>query len=103
MSRSYRKPYASICGIRSAHADKTFASRAYRRLQNRVLRSCQDWDEFSNPCQYEASGNDVWGWSRDGNNRLQRVRPYQLSYWQDETPEEHYENQRQWILQCSRK
>lgn len=75
MSRSYRKPYAAITGKNSAHADKTFAARAVRRAQNfalqKVLAQGIDWEDFMLPEIYECSGNDVWGWGRDGNQRLQ--------------------------------
>lgn len=75
MSKSYRKPYSAITGAHSAHDDKTVAARMVRRAQNNALRTAianqVDWDEFLLPEVYECSHNDVWGWSRDGKQRLQ--------------------------------
>lgn len=71
MSRSYRKPYSAITGHSSAADDKRTARRCWRRAQNHALRSFQgDWDAFLIPERYEASFNDVWGWRRDGVQRL---------------------------------
>lgn len=71
MSRSYRKPYSAVTGVRSAADDKRVARRCWRRTQNHALRSFNgDWDEFLIPARYEASFNDVWGWGRDGNQYL---------------------------------
>jgi hypothetical protein len=75
MSKSYRKPYSAITGLRSAHRDKTLAARSFRRTQNFSLRTALanevDWDEFLLPDIYECADNEVYGWSRDGNQRLQ--------------------------------
>src|SRR5882724_4941503 len=81
MSKSYRRPYASVTGNRSAHDDKTVASRSFRRAQNYALRTALanrvDWDEFFLPDIYECAGNEVYGWSRDGNQRFEtRSRQY---------------------------
>lgn len=74
MSKSYRRPYSSVTGNRSAHDDKTVASRSVRRAQNYALRAAVansiDWDEFLLPDIYECAGNEVYGWSRDGNQSL---------------------------------
>lgn len=74
MGKSYRKPYCAVTGRRPAHADKTQAARSVRRTQNFALRTALtnevDWDEFLLPDIYECADNDVWGWSRDGNQRL---------------------------------
>jgi hypothetical protein len=72
MSRSTRKPYAAITGVRSAADDKKVARRCFRRTQNSAIRKFkgEDWDEFLIPVRYEASFNDVWGWGRDGNQTL---------------------------------
>jgi hypothetical protein len=74
MSKSYRKPYSAITGVRSAHYDKMIAARSVRRAQDGALRHAianqTDWDEFLLPEVYECSDNDVWGWGRDGNQRL---------------------------------
>jgi hypothetical protein len=71
MSKSYRRPYASITGNRSAKKDKTLAHRGERRAQNHVLRVCQDWEEFFLPHKLECAWNNVYSWSRDGKQRLQ--------------------------------
>jgi len=70
VSRSYRKPYAYVCGLRSSsHEDKTIASRAYRRLANSYTIEHYDEDDFLVPHRRDANYNDPWGWSRDGNAR----------------------------------
>ena len=67
MSRSFRKPYSAITGVRSAADDKRVARRNWRHAQNHALRQPQiDWDEFLIPARYEAAYNDVWSWGRDG-------------------------------------
>lgn len=74
MSRSYRKPYAAITGVRSAAHDKMVARRSHRRMQNQNLKkfvaNSLDWDDFINPKRLEASFNDVWSWGRDGSQYL---------------------------------
>lgn len=74
MGKSYRKPYSSVTGNRSAHKDKTDAARSLRRTQNHALRNALannvDWDEFLLPDIYECAGNEVYGWTRDGNQSL---------------------------------
>lgn len=75
MSKSYRKPYSAITGVKSAHDDKTVAARAVRRAQNHALRNAIangiDWEDFMLPEIYECAFNDVWSWGRDGNQSLQ--------------------------------
>jgi len=82
MSKSYRKPYSAVTGRNSAHDDKTVAARMVRRAQNHALRTAVmnsvDWDEFLLPEVYECSHNDVWGWSRDGNQSF-RTRSQQYN------------------------
>jgi hypothetical protein len=71
MSRSYRKPYSTVTGSKSAQADKTFAARSIRRTQDRALRNFRgEWEDFVMPVRFECSGNDVWGWSREGKQSL---------------------------------
>lgn len=71
MSKSYRRPYASVTGNRSAKQDKILAHRGERRAQNYALRVCQDWEELSLPHKRECHWNNVYSWSRDGRQRLQ--------------------------------
>jgi len=71
MSKSYRRPYASITGTRSAKQDKILAHRGERRAQNYAIRVCQDWEEFFLPHKRECNWNNVYSWSRDGKQRLQ--------------------------------
>jgi len=71
MSKSYRKPYASVTGNRSAKQDKILAHRGERRAQNYAIRTCQDWEEFLLPHKRECHWNNVYSWSRDGRQRLQ--------------------------------
>lgn len=70
MSRSTRKPYAACSGKLSAHRDKTFAARAYRRKEKESLRHLEDPEDYIHPVRYEAAANDVWGWNRDGKQYL---------------------------------
>jgi len=81
MSKSYRRPYSSVTGNRSAHEDKTVAARSVRRTQNHALQTALannvDWDEFLMPDIYECAANEVYGWSRDGSQSLcERSRQY---------------------------
>lgn len=71
MSRSYKRPYAAICGGGSARSDKQAANRGVRRKQNAWLRTQWHEDEMGLiPHRYECHHNDVWSWCRDGNQRL---------------------------------
>ena len=67
MSRSRRKPYSAITGIRSAKQDKRLAARGVRRKQNQVLNDVNSWEDSLLPHRYECHWNDVWSWDRDGN------------------------------------
>ena len=79
MSRSYRKPYSAITGVKSAADDKRVARRNWRHAQNNALRMPNiDWDEFLIPARYEASYNDVCGWGRDG---IQSLYPVPMITW----------------------
>jgi hypothetical protein len=70
MSRSYRKPYFTICGgDASEHNDKKVASRSWRRLINRGLRHA-DWDSYLIPVRCEAPNNNRYQWGSDGSNQL---------------------------------
>jgi len=71
MSKSYRRPYASVTGNHSAKQDKILAHRGERRAQNYAIRTCQDWEEFLLPHKRECHWNNVYSWSRDGKQRLQ--------------------------------
>ncbi len=73
MSRSYRKPYASVTGNRSAKDDKRLAHRGVRRAHNRIIQMMLRDPELNIPLPHfrECSCNEVYGWSRDGNQRLQ--------------------------------
>lgn len=103
MSRSYRKPYASIVGVRSVKQDRTLASRAFRRLTNFYLRSNPSEDSFLLPHRYEATHNSRYSWTTDGRNRLIRKEPKWFSwlwiYDQEERRLRHYE----WWLRIQRK
>lgn len=72
MSRSYRKPYSPVTG-HSNSKDKLDARRSVRRKQNQAIRCFNrpDWDEFLMPERYECANNEVYGWSRDGKQKLQ--------------------------------
>ena len=70
MSRSYRKPYTAITGVRSAHHDKKTAARGMRRKQNAWLRTLEDFDRALVPHRLECAFNNTWSWSRDGGQFL---------------------------------
>ena len=70
MSRSYRKPYTAITGVRSARYDKTLAARGVRRQQNAWLRTFDDFDSALVPHRLECASNNTWSWSRDGSKSL---------------------------------
>lgn len=72
MSRSYRKPYSSVTGNRSAKDDKIHAHRGMRRAQNQATRQIMRFDDETvlMPKMRECSWNNVYSWSRDGRQRL---------------------------------
>ena len=70
MSRSYRKPYSTICGGTAPETnDKQTASRCWRRLMKQSLHNA-DWDWYLIPVRFEAACNERWCWSADGSNQL---------------------------------
>ena len=71
MSRSYRKPYASVTGNRSAKDDKKFAHRGVRRVHNRIVRMMLRDPELNIPLPHFriCPWNNVYNWSRDGKQR----------------------------------
>lgn len=105
MSRSYRKPYAAITGIRSAAHDKMVARRCWRRAQNQELRNHVvndlDWDELMIPERYEATFNDVWSWGRDGKQSLHF--PPKLPENDSEFELYWFERQTKWYVRIQRK
>jgi len=72
MGKSYRKPYVFMTkGVRESHAyDKKIASRSFRRMADRDLRNCLDWDELLTPHRFEANHNNVYSWAGDGHAQL---------------------------------
>ena len=72
MGKSYRKPYVFMTkGIRESHAsDKKIANRSFRRMANRDLQNCLDWDELLTPHRFEARHNNVYSWAGDGHAQL---------------------------------
>jgi len=107
MSKSYRKPYCAITGIRSAADDKKVARRAWRRAQNQAIRDCKDREDFEElvmPKRLEASFNDVWGWGRDGKQSLQFPPVLEKFWpWTFSTAEEWLERQLKWYKKIQRK
>jgi hypothetical protein len=88
MSRSYRRPYSAITGIKSAADDKRIARRSWRRAQEQAIRDCADWEELVIPLRLEAAFNDVWSWGRDGHQSLQ---------FPPQPPKDDSEFERQWF------
>ena len=72
MSRSYRKPYAAVCGVISAKQDKQLASRGVRRRTNQWLHVHLMDENFDlPPHKFECSHNETYTWNRDGGKRFQ--------------------------------
>lgn len=104
MSKSYRKPYSAITGVRSAAHDKMVARRCWRRAQEQAIRDCKDWEELVMPKRLEASFNDVWSWGRDGKQTLQYPPTFREFWpWNYCTAEEHYQRQLRWYQRIQRK
>ncbi len=70
MSRSYRKPYTAITGVRSAHDDKKTSTRGMRRKQNAWLHTLKDFDQAIVPHRLECTFNNIYSWGRDGRQSL---------------------------------
>src|SRR5271165_5382538 len=105
MSKSYRKPYAAVTGVRSAHEDKTHAARSLRRTQNGAIRAFkfEDWDEFILPVRIECTGNDVCGWGRDGHQYPVRPPHESLQFSDCEFDRWWFDYKTRWFRKCSRK
>lgn len=111
MGKSYRRPYACIFGSNdSAKEDKKLAARGARRLQNRSLKTCEDYEDFLIPHRREASHNDVWTWSRDGRKRLQKppvdletYRAAQANYHSERLSRKWYAQEVLWYQRICRK
>lgn len=104
MSKSYRKPYSAITGVRSAAHDKMVARRCWRRAQEQAIRDCKDWEELVIPKRLEASFNDVWSWGRDGKQTLQFPPTLEKFWpWSFCTAEEDYQRQLLWYARLQRK
>ena len=71
MSRSYRRPFASVCGKVSAKKDKQLAHRGVRRVQNRIARLMADDPDLLMPHFRACPWNNPYSWSRDGKQRPQ--------------------------------
>jgi hypothetical protein len=72
MSRSYRRPYAAVTGVRSAKQDKILAHRGERRAHRDALRTAVDFEDFLLPHRLECAWNEVYSWGRDGHQRYQK-------------------------------
>jgi hypothetical protein len=72
VSLSYRRPYAAITGLESAHEDKKMAARGLRRRLNQWLHTINDTEAALIPHRFECPHNNPYTWDRDG-------RPY-LAY-----------------------
>jgi hypothetical protein len=120
MSRSYRRPYSAVTGVRSAKDDKRHANRGVRRAQNQYVRNIVvgnlDWDETPIPVRYECSYNETYAWGRDGKQSLQTIshNTYNVYYlglspcrWTEEElvqyRDERVEHQVRWIEEIQRK
>jgi hypothetical protein len=116
MGKSYRLPYASVTGARSAAHDKLVARRCFRRLQEHSIRTFRgDWEDYFQPVRYEASFNNVYSWGRDGVQRYRfldhnDLNPYHVCSYFSGTLEELFqrhenrlERMTQWIADLKRK
>jgi hypothetical protein len=79
MSRSYRKPYASICKFYSNHEDKKIASKAVRHNSKTYLNTNWYRDDLLMPDKFECSDNDIWTWQSDGKLRYNTPTAYDWS------------------------
>jgi hypothetical protein len=70
VSRSYRKPYTTVTGTKSAHNDKKIAARGLRRRQNQWLYTLNDVDGALIPHRLECAYNNTYNWGRDGRQHL---------------------------------
>jgi hypothetical protein len=70
VSRSYRKPYTTVTGTKSAHNDKKIAARGLRRRQNQWLYTLEDVDGALIPHRLECAYNNTYNWGRDGRQHL---------------------------------
>jgi hypothetical protein len=104
MSRSYRKPYETIIGgTASEREDKILASRGWRRLMNRSLRSARDFETYTLPLRHEAAYNNRYSWRSDGKNNLRQF-PTAWDYvFLAEFGRESFEERRQDWLKLHRK
>lgn len=120
MSKSYRRPYSAVTGVRSASWDKMTAARGVRRAQNEYVHNLLvgnlDWDETPIPHRLECDHNEVYCWGRDGKQHLQTIdHNYYNLYWLGWSPcvwteeelvqhrDERVERQVRWIAEISRK
>ena len=71
MSRSYRRPFASVCGKVSAKQDKQMAHRGVRRVQNRIARLMAENPDLMMPHFRSCPWNNPYSWTRDGGKRPQ--------------------------------
>jgi hypothetical protein len=120
MSHSYRRPYAAVTGVRSAHWDKTTAARGMRRAQNQYVRDLRieniEWDETPIPHKLECHHNNNYNWGQDGRQSFKTIshNTYNVYYlrwspcvWTDEElirhRDERVEYEVRWIEKIQRK
>lgn len=87
MSRSFKKqPFQAICGHNGAKRDKILAHRGERRANRlAIIKSVkeQDFDSFLAPHKLECAWNEVYSWSRDGNQFYQGLDRYWSRFCQN--------------------
>lgn len=70
MSRSYRKPYCSILGLRSMKRWRTQENRRLRHNTKQLINNCLDYDALIIPVLNDY--DTLYGSPRDGRNRYQK-------------------------------
>ena len=74
MSRSFKhKPFMAICGNGSAQYDKTLAVRGVRRAHRQAIHIALHIGDYEVvlPHRLQCTHNEVYSWSRDGNQMWQ--------------------------------
>ena len=108
MSRSFKKqPFMSICGNGSAKQDKILAHKGERRTYSKIIKQAikdQDYDIFL-PHRRECRWNNVYCWTRDGNQKYQALdnRDWQ-SYLESESEDSYFGQwPPKWFVEMMRK
>jgi hypothetical protein len=109
MSRSYKKqPFMAITGRGSAKQDKILAHRGERQANKHAINLAMKNDDFENflPLdRLECPWNEVYCWSRDGNQMYQELDHRDWQNYLESTSEDSYFGQwpPRWYVEMKRK